>query len=185
MSRIGKNPIPLPKEVTVTVAKDNTISIKGPRGSLSQRISPDITCQLQENAFVCSRQTDQKRHKALHGLSRALIQNMVIGVTQGYKKDIEVIGVGFKASVEKNVLNLQLGYAHPIYFVLPSEVTASVATSKNRNPLIHIEGNDKQLVGQVCAKIKSLRKPDIYKGKGLYFADQKIRRKAGKTANTK
>ncbi len=183
MSRIGNNPIQLPQEVTINITPTNTVEVKGPKGNLLQKIDPDIRLQVQEQQVTLSRPTEQKRHKALHGLYRTLIQNMIIGVTQGYKKSLELVGVGYKANVQNNVLELHLGYAHPIHFVLPPEIKTTTEKARGKNSTIHIESNDKQLLGQVCAKIRSLRKPEPYKGKGIRFVGEQIRRKAGKTAS--
>lgn len=182
MSRIGKNPIHLPKNVTVAVSKEGSLNVKGPKGELTQQVDPAITVKVEENQVVLERKSEDKEHRALHGLYRALLQNMVIGVSEGYKKTLELVGVGYKASVQNNVLELSLGYSHGIHFAVPAEVTVSAETAKGKNPLVHLEGVDKQLVGQVAAKIKTLRKVEPYKGKGIRFLGEQIRRKAGKTA---
>lgn len=182
MSRIGNKTITLPQGVDINISSDRTITVKGPRGTLFQQIDPDIDLKINNQEVTCIRPTNQKRHKALHGLYRSLVQNMIIGVTQGYKKSLELVGLGYKASVENNVLEIHTGYSHFTYFGLPSEVTATTEVVRGKNPIIHIESNDKQLVGQVAAKIKSLRKPEPYKGKGIRFLGEKIRRKLGKTA---
>ena len=181
MSRIGKAPISIPSGVTVTVEK-NTVSVKGPKGELSQEISPDISVKVEDTTVTVERPTDQKRHKALHGLYRSLVNNMVLGVSEGYKKELELVGVGYKASVQGKVLELNLGYSHNIYFAVPQEINLAAETQKGKNPIVSIEGSDKQLVGQVSAKIRSLRKVEPYKGKGIRFVGEQIRRKAGKTA---
>ncbi|MCS6796886.1 MAG: 50S ribosomal protein L6 [Raineya sp.] len=184
MSRIGKKPIALPAKVTVNV-NGNEVSVKGPKGELRQIIDPDIKVVV-ENGFVrVERPTDQKRHKALHGLYRALINNMVIGVTEGYKVELELVGVGYKASVSGGVVELALGYSHPIFFGLPHEVKASAVTEKGKNPIITLESIDKQLIGHIAAKIRSLRPVEPYKGKGIRFVGELIRRKAGKAASKK
>lgn len=181
MSRIGKAPISIPSGVTVTVEK-NTVSVKGPKGELSQEISPDISVKVEDATVTVERPTDQKRHKALHGLYRSLVNNMVLGVSEGYKKELELVGVGYKASVQGKVLELNLGYSHNIYLAVPQEINITAETQKGKNPIVSIEGSDKQLVGQVSAKIRSLRKVEPYKGKGIRFVGEQIRRKAGKTA---
>ncbi|MCS6796884.1 MAG: 50S ribosomal protein L6 [Raineya sp.] len=184
MSRIGKKPIAIPAKVTVNV-NGNEVSVKGPKGELRQVIDPDIKV-IVENGFIrVERPTDQKRHKALHGLYRALINNMVIGVTEGYKIEMELVGVGYKASVSGNVLELALGYSHPIFFGLPPEVKASAVTEKGKNPIITLECIDKQLIGHIAAKIRSLRPVEPYKGKGIRFVGEVVRRKAGKAASKK
>lgn len=182
MSRIGKNPIRLPKGVTVEVAKDNTVHVKGLKGKLSQYIAPSITVKIEEGQVVLQRKSDQKRHKAFHGLYRSLIYNMVIGVSEGFKKELELVGVGYKASVQDNILELNLGYSHSIFFVVPPEISVKAETAKGKNPVVYLEGIDNQLIGQVAAKLKSLRKVEPYKGKGVRFVGEQIRRKAGKTA---
>lgn len=181
MSRIGNAPINLPEGVSITLDK-NVVNVKGPKGELSQTMDPDITCKVEDGVLTVERPTEQKRHKALHGLYRSLVNNMVEGVTNGYKKEMELVGVGYKASVQGNVLELNLGYSHSIYFAVPEEIKVSAETQKGKNPLVTIEGIDKQLVGQVSAKIKSFRKVEPYKGKGIRFVGEQIRRKAGKTA---
>ena len=182
MSRIGKQPISLPSGVTVIVSKVNEVTVKGPKGELKQPIDRDIKIEVKDNIIELGRPTDQIRHRALHGLSRALISNMVKGVTEGYKKEMELVGVGFKAANQGNTLDLSLGYSHNIIFDLPKEIKVSTAQEKGKNPTISLESNDKQLLGQVCAKLRSLRKPEPYKGKGVKFAGEVLRRKAGKAA---
>ena len=181
MSRVGKAPINLPEGITLTIEK-NLVNVKGPKGELSQQIDPDIACKVEDGVFTVERPTEQKRHKALHGLYRSLVNNMVEGVSKGYKKDMELVGVGYKAAVQNNVLELNLGYSHSIYFAAPDEIKISAVTEKGKNPKLTIEGIDKQLVGQIAAKIKSMRKVEPYKGKGIRFVGEQIRRKAGKTA---
>ncbi|MEO1254495.1 MAG: 50S ribosomal protein L6 [Bacteroidota bacterium] len=181
MSRIGKAPISLPDGVTVSVDK-NTVKVTGPKGELVQDIDPDITCKVEDGVVTVERPTDQKRHKSLHGLYRSLVNNMVEGVSQGYKKEMELVGVGYKAAVQNNILELNLGYSHSIYFAVPQEIKVSAETVKGQNPKVTVEGIDKQLVGQISAKIKSMRKVEPYKGKGIRFVGEQIRRKAGKTA---
>ena len=181
MSRIGKQPIKLPQGTTLAKPEEDRVHIQGPKGTLTQYVDPVIAVSADQNNITLTRKTDQKSHKALHGLYRALIANMVIGVNQGFKKTLELIGVGYKASVQNNVLELQLGYAHTIYFAVPPEITVQAETVKGKNPLVHLAGIDKQLVGQVAAKLKSLRKVEPYKGKGIRFLGEQVRRKAGKT----
>ena len=180
MSRIGKIPIIIPKAVTVQYSKNN-VTVNGPKGELSREINPDISVKINDGTISLERPTNQKNHKALHGLYRALINNMVNGVSNGYKKELELVGVGYKASVSNNVLEMNLGYSHTIYFALPKEIKVTAEMLKGKSPKVTIEGIDKQLVGQVTAKIRALRKIDPYKGKGIKFVGEKIRRKAGKT----
>jgi large subunit ribosomal protein L6 len=183
MSRIGKKPIPLAKGVEVSVAADNTVTVKGPKGSLTQVVDRDITVKVEDGHIVVERPTEQKRHKALHGLYRSLLANNVKGVTEGYKLDMELVGVGYKASVNPgNMLELSLGYSHNIVFVIPSEIKVSTVTEKGKNPIVTLEGIDKQTIGQIAAKIRSFRKVEPYKGKGVRFVDEIVRRKAGKTS---
>jgi large subunit ribosomal protein L6 len=185
MSRIGKLPISLPAKVEVSVTSDNTVTVKGPKGSLSQKIDPDIKVKIEDGTLTVERPTEQKRHKALHGLYRALINNMVVGVSQGYVREMEVVGVGYRVENQGNILTLTIGYSHPVMFYVPSEIKLSTAMEKGSAPLIRLEGIDKELLGQVCAKIRSFRKPEPYKGKGIMFKGEQIRRKAGKTAGAK
>jgi|SRR5690606_19671675 len=186
MSRVGKLPIAIPKGVTVEVSKANHVTVKGPKGTLDLQVDPDITVSQDDGTLVVERPTDQKRHRALHGLYRALIQNLVTGVSEGYKKELEVIGVGYRAEVTNvggmSVLELALGYSHPIYFVPPDGVSITTQTVRGQNPRVTVEGIDRQLVGQVAAKIRGLRPPEPYKGKGIRYSDEFVRRKAGKTA---
>jgi large subunit ribosomal protein L6 len=182
MSRIGKKTIELPKGVTLSVGSDNTVTVKGPKGELKQQVDRDITIAVNENVVEFKRPTDQIRHRALHGLYRALVNNLVNGVTNGFKKELELVGVGFKAANQGNVLDLSLGYSHNIIFEVPKELKVSTTQEKGDNPRIFLEGIDKQLLGQVAAKIRSLRKPEPYKGKGAKYKDEYIRRKAGKAA---
>jgi large subunit ribosomal protein L6 len=182
MSRIGKQPVSITSGVTVTISKDNLVTVKGPKGELTQQVDRDITIEVKEGQVIVSRPTDQIRHRAMHGLYRSLISNQIKGVTEGYKKDMELVGVGFKAANTGNVLDLALGYSHNIIFEIPKELKVSTITEKGKNPIISLEGSDKQLIGQVCAKLRSLRKPEPYKGKGVKFAGEVLRRKAGKAA---
>ena len=181
MSRIGKKPIAIPAGVTVTV-KDSVVTVKGPKGELSQEVDRDITVTVEASEVIVARPTEQIRHRAMHGLYRSLISNLVKGVTEGYKKDLELVGVGFKATNAGNILDLALGYSHNIIFEVPKELKVSTTTEKGQNPKIFLEGSDKQLIGQVAAKIRGLRKPEPYKGKGVRYSDEVVRRKAGKAA---
>ncbi|MFL0685958.1 LSU ribosomal protein L6P [Algoriphagus aquaeductus] len=185
MSRIGKKPINIPSGVTVDVSAHGTVTVKGPKGTLTQDVNPDIQVKVEGSEIVVSRPTESKRHKSLHGLYRSLINNMVIGVSTGYKKDLELVGVGYKASNQGQVLELSLGYSHSIFMALPNEISLKTETPKGKNPLITLEGIDKELIGQVAAKIRSLRKVEPYKGKGVRFVGEQVRRKAGKTAGKK
>lgn len=184
MSRIGLQPIKIADGVTHTYSKDSgEIKVKGPKGELTQKIDPSFTINEEDGYLSVVRPTEQKRHKALHGLYRALIANMVEGVTAGYKKELELVGVGYKASAQNNVLELSLGYSHSIFLSVPDEIKIAAETAKGQNPKVTVEGYDKQLVGQVAAKIKSLRPVEPYKGKGIRFVGESIRRKAGKQAS--
>ncbi|HEX3934942.1 MAG TPA: 50S ribosomal protein L6 [Puia sp.] len=182
MSRIGKQPVVLPKGVTVTVSADNVLVVKGPKGELKQAIDRDIKVEVKDSQVEISRPTDQIRHRALHGLYRSLVSNMVKGVTDGYKRQLELIGVGFKASSQGNMLDLALGYSHNIIFEIPKELKLATSQEKGENPKITLEGVDKQLIGQVAAKIRGLRKPEPYKGKGVRYIGEVVRKKAGKAA---
>lgn len=182
MSRIGKAPITVPSGVTVTVGKDNIVTVKGPKGELKQPIDRDINVEVQDGNINLTRPTDQIRHRSLHGLSRALLANLVKGVTDGYTKKLELVGVGFKAANSGNVLDLALGYSHNIIFEVPSELKVATAQEKGQNPTITLEGIDRQLIGQVAAKIRGLRKPEPYKGKGVRYSGEVVRKKAGKAA---
>lgn len=182
MSRIGKQPVVVPAGVTITVSADNVLTVKGPKGQLTQNIDRDIAIEVKEGEVVFTRPTDQIRHRAMHGLYRSLVNNMVKGVTEGYKKELELVGVGFKAANTGNLLDLALGYSHNIIIEIPSELKVSTTTEKGQNPKVFLEGIDKQLIGQVAAKLRSLRKPEPYKGKGVKYAGEILRRKAGKSA---
>ena len=182
MSRIGKQPVVIPAGVTITLNADNVVSVKGPKGELKESVDRDITVSIKDGEVTFGRPTDQIRHRAMHGLYRALVGNMVKGVTEGYKKDLELVGVGFKAANTGNVLDLALGYSHNIIFEIPKELKVTTLTEKGQNPKIMLEGIDKQLLGQVAAKLRSLRKPEPYKGKGVKYAGEVLRRKAGKAA---
>lgn len=184
MSRIGKLPINIPAGVTVSV--DGTeVKVKGPKGELVQNINPDIKVEIEGNTLSVSRPSNDKEHRALHGLYRALIHNMVVGVSEGYKKELELVGVGYRAANNGQVLELSLGYSHNIYLKLPKEVKVETKSERNKNPLILLESCDKQLIGQICAKIRSFRKPEPYKGKGIKFVGEVLRRKSGKSAGAK
>ncbi len=185
MSRVGKNPISLPNKVEISVSKDNVVTVKGPKGQLVQEIHPDIKVELQDGTVVVSRPTNQQRHRAMHGLYRSLINNMIIGVSEGYIKELEMVGVGYRCSNTGQLLELLLGYSHPIQFMLPPEVKVEALMEKGKNPTIKLQSIDKQLIGQVAAKIRALRSPEPYKGKGVRFAGEQIRRKAGKTTGKK
>ena len=182
MSRIGKLPIQIPAGVTITT-KDDVVTVKGPKGELSQQINPDIKLTIEDGVLTLSRPSDERMHRAQHGLYRSLINNMVIGVSEGYKKSLELIGVGYRVTNTDQVLELSLGYTHNIFLQLPKEVKVETKTERNKSPLIMLESADKQLIGQVCAKIRSFRKPEPYKGKGIKFTGEIIRRKSGKSAS--
>ena len=185
MSRVGKAPIAMPAGVTVTVSADNVVTVKGPKGELQQAVDSDITIAQEDGQLTVQRPSDQKRHKALHGLYRALINNMVVGVTEGYKIQQELVGVGYRATNTGNTLDLVLGYSHHYVFELPTEIKVTTTADKGKNPTIILESIDKQLIGQVAAKIRSLRAPEPYKGKGIKFQGEILRRKAGKSASKK
>ncbi|OUW83758.1 MAG: 50S ribosomal protein L6 [Saprospirales bacterium TMED214] len=181
MSRIGNAPISLPEGVEVKV-DGAAVSVKGKKGELFQEIDRDISIEIEDNVLTVKRPTDQKRHKALHGLYRSLISNMVVGVSEGYKIELELVGVGFRASNSGQVLEMALGFSHPVVFLIPSEVKVTTEMKKGSPPLVILESNDKQLIGQVAARIRSIRKPEPYKGKGIRFKGEVLRRKEGKTA---
>lgn len=182
MSRIGKKAISVPEGVTITVGKDNVITVKGKKGELTQAVDRDITVEVKDGQVSFSRPTDQIRHRALHGLYRALVANMVKGVTEGFERKLELIGVGFKATNQGNLLDLSIGFSHNIIFEVPKELKVATQQEKGQNPIITLEGIDKQLIGQVAAKLRSLRKPEPYKGKGVRYVGEVVRKKAGKTA---
>lgn len=184
MSRIGKAPIAIPAGVTVKVSGD-VVTVKGSKGELSQKINPDLQITVEDGQLTLARPSDDREHRAQHGLYRALIHNMVVGVSEGYRKEMELVGVGYRAAATGQVLELSLGYSHAIYIKLPPEVKVEAKSERNKNPLIILESDDKQLLGQVCAKIRSLRKPEPYKGKGIKFVGEVIRRKSGKSASAK
>jgi large subunit ribosomal protein L6 len=185
MSRVGKLPIKIPQGVSLTVQSDNTVVVKGPKGELRQSVDPDIKVELNEGEVVVSRPTEQKRHKSLHGLYRSLINNMVNGVSGGYQIQLEVVGVGYKADAKGQILELSLGYSHDIHFMVPAEVKVETRTERRSNPIITLTSSDKQLIGQVAAKIRSFRAPEPYKGKGIKFVGEVLRKKAGKSATAK
>jgi large subunit ribosomal protein L6 len=184
MSRIGKLPISIPSGVTITVNPDNSVTVKGPKGELHQKVDPDIKVETREGQVILSRPTDQKRHRSLHGLYRSLINNMITGVSKGFTIQQEVVGVGFKAESKGQLLDLSLGYSHEIDFELPPEVKVETRTERRSNPIITLTSTDKQLIGQVASKIRALRKPEPYKGKGVKFVNEILRKKAGKSATT-
>jgi len=182
MSRIGNAPISIPTGVTIDVSKSNLVTVKGPKGELTQQVDSDLSVGIEDGSLTVSRPTEQKRHKALHGLYRSLIFNMVEGVNTGYKIDLELVGVGYRASNTGQLLELSLGYSHPIMFAIPGEVKVETASEKGSNPKITLTSHDKQLIGQIAAKIRAFRKVEPYKGKGVRFVGEIVRRKAGKTA---
>jgi large subunit ribosomal protein L6 len=182
MSRIGKLPITLPAGVSVAVGENNVVTLKGPKGELTQRVNPDIKVVVENGVLTVERPTDDKEHRAMHGLYRSLLNNMVIGVSEGFRKELELVGVGYRVANNGQILELSLGYTHSIFMQLPQEIKVETKMERNKNPLIILESSDKQLLGQVCAKIRSFRKPEPYKGKGVKFVGEQIRRKSGKTA---
>lgn len=184
MSRIGKLPISIPAGVTVSV-QDGVVTVKGPKGTLSQDINPNITVTVEGDVLTVTRPDDEKQNRSLHGLYRALIKNMVVGVSEGYSKTLELVGVGYRVSNQGQVLEFALGYTHNIFLGLPAEINVETKSERNQNPVVILQSADKQLLGQVCAKIRSFRKPEPYKGKGVKFAGEIIRRKAGKSAGKK
>jgi len=185
MSRIGKLPIIIPQGVTIDIKDDNTVLVKGPLGELSEKINPDMLLEIKDGKLIVNRPSDEKPHRAAHGLYRSLINNMVIGVSKGYEIKQELVGVGYKASANAQLLELHLGFSHPIYLQLPPEVSVETETGRRANPIITLKCIDKQLIGQVAAKIRSFRPPEPYKGKGVKFVGEEIRRKAGKAAAAK
>ncbi len=182
MSRIGKQPIPVKDGVTIDVAANNVVTAKGPKGTLAVPVDPDLLVKVEDGEIIVERPTEQQRHRAMHGLYRSLIDNAVVGVSEGYRKQLEVIGVGYRAEVNNGVLELALGFSHPIFFLPPDGISISVEAARGRNTIITVEGIDKQMVGQVAAKIRGLRPPEPYKGKGVRYVGEYVRRKAGKTA---
>ena len=186
MSRIGKLPVNLPAGVTVEVLSGNVVKVKGPLGELTQKVDPDITVAVEGNEIKFTRPTDQPRHRSMHGLYRALVNNMVIGVSQGFSIKQEFVGVGYRVEAQGQMITMSVGYSHSIQILLPKEVTAETPqVKKGENPVLILKSADKQLVGQVAAKIRSFRKPEPYNGKGIKYAGEQLRRKAGKTASAK
>ncbi len=183
MSRIGNLPVAIPNGVTVTVDKNNLVVVKGPKGELQQQVHPEMIIKIEDNQVVVKRPTESKPHKSMHGLYRSLINNMVIGVSEGYKIEMEFVGVGYRAESKGQMLEMSLGYSHNIFFELPKEVKVEAVTERRSNPRVTLESIDKQLIGQVAAKIRSFRKPEPYKGKGIKFKGEELRRKAGKSAS--
>ncbi|MFT5165110.1 MAG: large subunit ribosomal protein L6 [Saprospiraceae bacterium] len=182
MSRIGKAPITIPAGVDISISKTNVVKVKGSKGELFQQIDTDLSVEINDAVLTVVRPTEQKRHRSLHGLYRTLINNMIIGVSEGYSKHMELVGVGYRASNTGQLLELSVGYSHPIMFYIPDEVKVEAVMEKGKNPIIKLESYDKQLIGQIAAKIRAFRKPEPYKGKGIKFVGEEIRRKAGKTA---
>ena len=182
MSRIGKQPISLKEDVEFSIDADNVVTVKGQKGSDSLKVHPNITIEKKDGEILVTRNSEEKQDRSLHGLYRSLIDNMITGVTEGYKKELEIIGVGYRASINNGVLELNLGFSHPIYFVAPDGIDIEVDTKRKKNPILIVSGINKELVGQVAAKIRSLRPPEPYKGKGVRYVDEWVRRKAGKSA---
>lgn len=183
MSRVGKAPITIPSGVELKVDDKNVVTAKGPKGELTQKIDAEMKISINDGVLEVARPSEQKRHKAIHGLSRALINNMVVGVNEGFKTQQELVGVGYRAAVQGQILDLTLGYSHHIYMEIPAEVKVTADQEKGKNPIVTLESADKQLIGQVAAKIRGLRKPEPYKGKGIKFVGEQLRRKAGKAAS--
>jgi len=182
MSRIGNAPISIPSGVEIKIGDGNVVSVKGPKGELFQKVDRDMEVGIEDGILTVKRPTEQKRHKALHGLYRALINNMVVGVSEGYKIQLELVGVGYRATNKGQLLEMQIGFSHPVMIMMPPPVKITTETVKGKPPVITLESSDKQLIGQMAAKIRSYRKPEPYKGKGIKFVGEEIRRKAGKTA---
>lgn len=182
MSRIGKAPIEIPAGVEISVSKGNVVTVKGKKGTLTQQVNADLTVDIEDGVLTVKRPTEQQRHREMHGLYRSLINNMVEGVSNGYTKELEVIGVGYRAANTGQLLELTLGYSHPVMFYVPEEVKVEAVMEKGKNPIVKLESYDKQLLGQIAARIRAFRKPEPYKGKGIRFVGEEIRRKAGKTA---
>ena len=182
MSRIGKLPIPVPTGVNVTIGDDNKVTVKGPKGELHQLIARDMKVEVKDGELTIERSNEAKESRAMHGLYRSLLNNMVIGVSEGFKKELELVGVGYRVTNNGQLLELSLGYTHNIFMLLPDEIKVETKMERNKSPLIILESSDKQLLGQVCAKIRSFRKPEPYKGKGVRFVGEQVRRKSGKTA---
>lgn len=182
MSRIGKLPITIPSGVTAKIGEDNVVSLKGAKGEISQKVPSNMKVELKDGELSVIRPNDEKESRALHGLYRSLLNNMVIGVSEGFRKELELVGVGYRVSNNGQILELSLGFTHSIFMQLPKEIKVETKMERNKNPLIILESSDKQLLGQVCAKIRSFRKPEPYKGKGVRFVGEQVRRKSGKTA---
>lgn len=182
MSRIGKNPITVPQGVTLTIDDNNQVIVKGPKGELVQSFNKDMHIKMEENVLTIERPSESKEHKSFHGLTRALLNNMIIGVSEGFKKELELVGVGYRATNSGQKLEMALGFSHNVVFEIPSEVKLETKSEKGQNPIITLTSIDNQLLGAVAAKIRSLRKPEPYKGKGIKFVGEQLRRKAGKTA---
>ena len=182
MSRIGKLPITLPSSVTVSIDDNNLVTVKGPKGEMHQQVHPLMKLSVEDGVFTIERPSESKDHKSLHGLYRSLINNMIIGVSEGFRKELELVGVGYRVTNTGQLLELSLGFSHPIFLQLPQEITVETKMERNKSPLITLESCDKQLLGQVCAKIRSFRSPEPYKGKGVRFVGEHVRRKSGKTA---
>lgn len=180
MSRIGNAPIEISDKVEINISKENEITVKGPNGELSRQLDPAMEINIEDGVLVVKRPDDEQRNKAMHGLTRSLIYNMVVGVTDGYEKVLELVGIGFRASNQGNLLELQLGFSHPIMFALPEEISLETETKKGKNPVITLKSANKELLGQIAAKIRGFRKPEPYKGKGIRYRGEWIRRKAGK-----
>jgi len=185
MSRIGKLPIEVPAGVAIDVSKENLVTVKGPLGTLTQKVDSDIEIKIEKSVLTVNRPTEQKRHRAMHGLYRSLLNNMVVGVSKGYEMKLELVGIGYRAEAQNQILDLVLGYSHHTYLQIPSEVKVEAVTDKRANPIITLKSADKQLIGHVAAKIRSFRMPEPYKGKGIKFVGEKLRRKAGKSASKK
>ncbi len=182
MSRIGKLPITLPSSVTVNIDDNNIVTVKGPKGEMFQQINPEMKLSVEDGVFSIERPSESKNHKSLHGLYRSLINNMIIGVSEGFRKELELVGVGYRVTNTGQLLEISLGFSHPIFLQLPQEIVVETKMERNKSPLIILESCDKQLLGQVCAKIRSFRTPEPYKGKGVRFVGEHVRRKSGKTA---
>ncbi len=182
MSRTGKLPITLPSSVTVNIDDNNLVTVKGPKGEMLQQVNPEMILSVEDGVLSIERPTESKDHKSLHGLYRSLINNMIIGVSEGFRKELELVGVGYRVTNTGQLLELSLGFSHPIFLQLAPEIIVETKMERNKSPLIILESCDKQLLGQVCAKIRSFRKPEPYKGKGVRFVGEHIRRKSGKTA---
>lgn len=181
MSRIGKLPIPLPQGVTVNISEKNDVTVKGPKGTMALAVDPDMTLQVEDGTLTVTRPSEAKPHRAKHGLYRSLLANLIQGVSEGYTKELELIGVGYRASMQGDILELGLGFSHPVFFVAPEGVKLDTP-GKGKQVLVTVSGVDKQLVGQVAAKLRALRPPEPYKGKGIRYTNEYVRRKAGKTA---